>query len=89
MSDDPILEVLDDILENGSKLPPKVSNRLLLAASLKGIRAAARTESRCEELAGIVGKNTTRIWVIIAVVAILASMLGAHIGGVKIPLILP
>lgn len=89
MSDDPILEVLDDILDNGGKLPARVSNRLLLAASVKGIRLSGENKTLIEETNDNVSKNTTRIWVLVTVTLIIASLLSAHLGGIKIPFILP
>ena len=38
---DELLEVLDDILDNGTDIPPKVSNRMLLAAVRKNYRVSS------------------------------------------------
>ena len=89
MPDDPILEVLDDILDDGGAIPPRVSNRLLLAASVKGIRLSGENKILIERTNGNVNKHTMRIWVLVTVILIIVSLLTAHLGGVKIPFILP
>jgi hypothetical protein len=38
---DEVLDILDDIFDNGNKIPAKVSNRLLLAAVRKNYRLSA------------------------------------------------
>lgn len=35
MSDDPIMETIDDIFENGDEIPQRVSNRMLMAGIAK------------------------------------------------------
>jgi len=52
MSDE-ILEILDDVLDNGSELPQHVSNRMLLAAIRKNYRVSANN-AKClkEEIYG-------------------------------------
>lgn len=40
MADDPIMETIDDIFENGNDIPAKVSNRLLLGAIRKNYEAS-------------------------------------------------
>ena len=89
MPDDPILEVLDDILDNGARIPAKVSNRLLLAASIKGIRQSCDNKESLEKMSTKIDRNATRIYILATVVLIMASLLGAHLGGIEIPFILP
>lgn len=50
---DELLEVLDDILDNGTDIPPKVSNRMLLAAVRKNYRVSSEN-AKClkDELYG-------------------------------------
>jgi hypothetical protein len=102
MSDDPILEVLDDLLENGdeAKIPSRVSNRLLLAASVKSIRYSKDNKDAIDrnlrvvdvhfkEIETVVTRNAKFIYGLTIMLAVLASLLGAHLGGVKIPFVMP
>lgn len=45
MTDDPIMEAIDDIFENGDDIPPKVSNRMLLAGIRKGWKASQENKA--------------------------------------------
>ena len=89
MNDDEVLNILDDVMDNGDTIPAKVSNRLLLAAVRKNYRLAHKNseliDRNLREVKDIIEKQRSDIrilqWIIGAIIMVIGILHGLPLVG--------